>query len=88
MRVASAGQCVNSASSAIAGSSSSQPWMVAVRREVMQPSAEERYRRGSDTSPRRGEVGARSAPGHGARDSEIATASPAGSHATSPPGER
>src|SRR5437763_16296276 len=35
MKVASAGQWVNSASSAIAGSSSSQPWMVAVRREVM-----------------------------------------------------
>src|SRR5215213_7197693 len=35
MKVATAGQCVNSASSAMAGSSSSQPWMVAVRREVM-----------------------------------------------------
>ena len=34
MKVASAGQCVNSASSTIAGSSSSQPWMVAVRRRM------------------------------------------------------
>src|SRR3954468_23475129 len=32
MKVASAGQWVNSASSAMAGSSSSQPWMLALRR--------------------------------------------------------
>src|SRR4029077_162132 len=35
MKVATAGQCVNSASSAIAGSSRSQPWIVAVTREFM-----------------------------------------------------
>src|SRR6185369_2578086 len=35
MKVATAGQCVNSASSAMAGKSRSQPWIVAVRREVM-----------------------------------------------------
>jgi hypothetical protein len=69
MKVASAGQCVNSASNAMAGSSRSQPWMVAVRREVISwrsafhPSWPGLTRPSTTFSPAE-DVDARDKPGH------------------------
>ena len=52
--VATAGQCVNSASSAIAGRTSSQPWMAAVRRFMGGPGIPLRVFHGERVSVRGG----------------------------------